>query len=84
MAESFKHKFSAQFFNQFITIVKSAYSSFDEQQFLRLIYDGEWEQREMKQRIRHISKAIRGTFPDSYQSSLHILMDIAPHFRGFE
>lgn len=84
MAELFKDKFNPKFFDQFISIVKSAYSSFDEQQFLRFIYDGEWEQRELKERIRHIAKAIRETLPESYLSALEILLEIAPHCRGIE
>lgn len=84
MAELFKDKFSPKFFDQFIPIVKSAYSSFDDQKFLRFIYDGEWEHREMKNRIRHIAKGIHETFPASYQSSLEILRKIAPQCQGIE
>ncbi len=84
MAELFKDKFNPEFFDRFITIVKSAYTHFDAQRFLGLIYDGDWEQREMKQRIRHISMAVRETFPSSYEEALHILTDIAPNCRGFE
>jgi 3-methyladenine DNA glycosylase AlkC len=84
MAELFKDKFSPKFFDQFISIVKSSYSSFDEQQFLSFIYDREWEKRELKQRIRHITKGIHETFPASFHSALEILRDIAPQCRGIE
>jgi 3-methyladenine DNA glycosylase AlkC len=84
MAELIKDRYSPSFFNQFIKILKSAYPSFDENQFLTFIYDDEWEQREFKQRIRHVSVALRESLPQSYDSSIEILLSIAPQCKGVE
>jgi 3-methyladenine DNA glycosylase AlkC len=84
MAELIKDRYSPSFFNQFIKILKSAYPGFDENQFLTFIYDDEWEQREFKQRIRHVSVALRESLPQSYDSSIEILLSIAPQCKGVE
>ncbi|MGG7620175.1 DNA alkylation repair protein [Bacillus coreaensis] len=84
MAELIKDRYSPSFFNQFIKILKSTYPSFDENQFLTFIYDDEWEQREFKQRIRHISHALGESLPQPYDSSIEILLTIAPQCKGVE
>lgn len=84
MAELIKDRYSPSFFNQFIKILKSAYPDFDENQFLTFIYNDEWEQREFKQRIRHITLALRESLPQPYDSSIEILLTIAPQCKGVE
>ncbi|MCM3600527.1 DNA alkylation repair protein [Robertmurraya korlensis] len=84
MAELIKDRYSPSFFNQFIKILKSAYPAFDENQFLTFIYNGEWEQLEFKQRIRHITLALRESLPQPYDTSIEILLTIAPKCKGVE
>ncbi|MNH95531.1 hypothetical protein D3C73_481800 [compost metagenome] len=82
--DALKDLYSRTFFDQFVSIVKGAYSSFDEQNFLNLIYDDAWEGRELKQRIRHIAVALTRTLPHNYETAIGILTEIAPQCRGFE
>lgn len=82
--EAMKDKYSRAFFAQFVPIVKGAYTSFDEENFLNLIYDDGWEGRELKQRIRHVAMTLTRTLPPDYETAIGILTRIAPQCRGFE
>lgn len=84
MAEPLSGKYSPEFFNQFIAIVKHKYPAFDSTRFLNLIYDDRWEQEQLKQRIRHISTSLRLTLPPAYRDALSVLTQIAPQCRGVE
>ncbi|UFJ39882.1 DNA alkylation repair protein [Brevibacillus humidisoli] len=84
MADTFKDKYNRPFLEQFASVVRQEYPAFDTARFLVLIYDERWEQEQLKQRIRHISTALRQTLPASYRDAVSILSAIAPHCRGVE
>ncbi|WP_228552306.1 DNA alkylation repair protein [Gracilibacillus salitolerans] len=84
MSKPLKDMYSSAFFERFTGIVGSHYPVFDKTKFMETIFDESWNQLELKQRIRHVSLAIRETFPASYEETLQLLMDIAPQCRGFE
>ncbi|WP_312116997.1 DNA alkylation repair protein [Brevibacillus reuszeri] len=84
MADTFAGKYTSDFFNQFTGIVKRMDSAFDSTRFLDLIYDDAWEQKHLKQRIRHISTTLRVTLPSSYREAISVLTQIAPQCRGVE
>lgn len=84
MADTFVEKYNVPFFNQFTTIVQSVYPAFDSERFTSIIFDAQWEQKQFKQRIRHISDALHATLPSSYKDALHVLMQIAPQCKGVE
>lgn len=75
-------KYTPDFFNRFTAIVKLKYPAFDSTRFLNLIYDDRWEQKQLKQRIRHISTSLQLTLPASYREALSVLTQIAPRCRG--
>lgn len=84
MAETISGRYNQNFFEQFIEQVKEAYPKFDSTAFISFIYDDQWEVRQFKERMRHISDALRATLPDFYREALTILQQIAPHCRGVE
>ncbi|QGG51856.1 DNA alkylation repair protein [Lysinibacillus pakistanensis] len=84
MAATFEGKYTTDFLNQFTTILKMKYPAFDSNKFMSLIFDDHWEVEKFKQRIRHISLALRMTLPMSYRDALSILIEIAPKCRGVE
>jgi 3-methyladenine DNA glycosylase AlkC len=83
MAEPLKNMYTPAFFAQFASKVKAAYPSFEPAQFIELIYDDQWEQRELKQRFRHITLCLGQTLPPAYDEALAILSSIADECRGF-
>ncbi|MGP4039414.1 DNA alkylation repair protein [Gracilibacillus sp. D59] len=84
MSEPLKEMYSSEFFERFTGIVSSHYPQFDQTRFMEIIFDENWQHFELKQRIHHVSMAIRETFPPSYEKTIQILMEMAPQCRGFE
>lgn len=84
MADTLAERFSEQFLHEFAAIVKQAYSSFNSEHFLQLVFDEQWHEKQLKQRIRHISVSLGQTLPSSYAEAVAILSDISPQCVGFE
>jgi len=61
----------------------SVYPEFDADEFSRLVLDSGWADRELKQKMRHITVCLKQTLPDNYEAAIRILEQIAPHFIGF-
>ncbi|NOX75922.1 MAG: DNA alkylation repair protein [Gammaproteobacteria bacterium] len=65
--------------------VKTEYRRFDAQGFQRAVFDNDWKQRELKQRLRHITQCLHEFLPADYQQALTILTPVASRFTdGFE
>ncbi|MCK0472398.1 DNA alkylation repair protein [Halalkalibacter sp. APA_J-10(15)] len=84
MAEPLKNMYNETFFRLFSEKVLSVYPSFQSDTFLKLIFNEEWDTKELKQRIRHISECLAETLPKGYSNALAILQKLAPTCRGFE
>ena len=65
-------------------IVQHYYPDFDKESFMALVFDEQWESKELKARMRHITICLHETLPDSYRTALEILKQTAPHIKGFE
>lgn len=63
--------------------ISSVYPEFKPDEFIRLVLDPNWTDRELKQKMRHITVCIKQTLPDNYVVAIRILEQIAPRFRGF-
>ena len=57
--------------------VATAAGGLDEEALLERIFDDEWEERALKQRIRHIAVSIRPFLPEDYPEALRIMRDAA-------
>ena len=84
MAAALKDRYNPAFIKQLSERIKSYYSSFDETAFQQHIFDDDWKQRELKQRLRHITQTLHRYLPKDYLQSLDILKKSAPLFSGFE
>jgi len=76
MAELLKNVYNQQFFNEFIVAIKKVLPEFDETTFLKNIYDDEWEQRELKQRMRHIVLTLTSHLPEDYGNLIKLVLRI--------
>ena len=85
MAERLKDQFFTQASLQTMAaaIVKQD-ANFDTRRFKQLLFDSEWENRELKQRMRHTSQCLRQTLPEGFADAVGILLKIAPEIKGFE
>ncbi len=85
MAELLKNRF---FQKPFIRALSQALAmsepKFSKKGFYASVYDSQWDQEELKQRMTHISRAIHQSFGKDYLSTLGVLRKIAPKFNGFD
>jgi 3-methyladenine DNA glycosylase AlkC len=57
---------------------------FDKETFIKLIFSDGFESMELKEKMRHMTKCLHETLPESYQDALEILKKAAPYIKGFE
>ena len=78
MAELFKNIYNQTFFDRFTNVVKEVVSDFDINSFLKEIYDDEWEDRELKQRMRHITYVFKNQLTDNFKTNVEIILKLIP------
>jgi len=85
MAEKLKNMFfTRESMGVFADALTAAYSDFDSNAFLNLVFDEKWETLELKERMRHTTQALYETLPDEFHQAIAILKKIAPKVKGFE
>ena len=85
MAELLKNQFfQPAFLEKLRALLTEINPVFASEKFQELVYDEEWGNEELKQRMAHISRALHQTLPSNYEQAIEILMKVAPHFNGFD
>lgn len=51
--------------------------------FVADVIDAQWNDRELMQKMRHITSCLKKHLPDEYSEAIQILEQIAPQFKGF-
>ncbi|WP_074405700.1 DNA alkylation repair protein [Aquimarina megaterium] len=74
MAELLKHIYTQQFFEKFTTALQKVVPDFDTSSFFKQIFDPEWQNRELKQRMRHITITLRYHLSHDYTKNIDILL----------
>lgn len=83
MPEPLKNMYSKAYLNNFADVFVKVYPSFDKIKFLKLVFDEAWEQKELKQRMRHISVCLHAVLPSDYKKAVEILKKAVVNFNGF-
>jgi 3-methyladenine DNA glycosylase AlkC len=60
-----------------VAAVAEAAGGLDQEALLERIFDDGWEERALKQRIRHIAVSVRSFLPDDYAAALRIMQQAA-------
>lgn len=63
--------------------IHTHYPGFEPDEFVSLVLDAGWADRELKQKMRHLTVCLKNHLPDDYPEAIRILERIAPQFRGF-
>ncbi|MEZ4830148.1 MAG: DNA alkylation repair protein [Bacteroidia bacterium] len=85
MAEPLKNLYNRTFFQALVADLRDEYPAFDDQAFLARIYDDQWEVRELKDRLHHITRTLHETLALPYRKALEVLMPVAARQKnGFE
>lgn len=82
----FKNIYSQEFFDLFTKSLKSVVSSFNIDSFMKSIYDDEWNNRELKQRMRHITVVLKNHLDKSFKVNAKTILKLIDYFdeKGIE
>ncbi|MEZ4939259.1 MAG: hypothetical protein R3D58_00235 [Saprospiraceae bacterium] len=75
MPEPLKNLFSESLLSGFAQNVCRVLPAFDRAVFLNRVFDKNWEQRELKQRMRHIAECLGATLPLPYPEAVQTLVE---------
>lgn len=78
MAELLKNIYNKSFFDTFIGSIEEINPDFKTKSFRKVIHDNEWEDRELKQRMRHISVVLHSHLSGEYPKDLQFLLNLIP------
>lgn len=82
MPEPLKNMFDEKFVSGLAEDIRKVYREFDSANFIRDVFDGKWQEKELKERMRHISDCMRKYLPESYEEAVSILMKTASEHRA--
>jgi len=83
MAEPLKNLFSKELVNSLANHIKQQHKKFNSRTFIDDVFDNIWNEKELKQRMRHITDCLNKHIPLPYQQQIEILSEVAPQFKGF-
>jgi 3-methyladenine DNA glycosylase AlkC len=81
MSTLLKDLYSKEFFNKFSDIIIPLIPSFDKQDFLKLIFDKSWPDKELKERMRHTTLVLHTVFPKDLAKSTKLIEKIITQLR---
>jgi 3-methyladenine DNA glycosylase AlkC len=69
----FKDIYNQQYVGDVAVAVKDEYPTFDTETFTSRVFDADWEARELKERMRHITLTLHDLLPADYRVALGVL-----------
>ncbi len=85
MPEKLKNMFfTPDSIQAFANAVKNHYNEFDREKFISLVFDDNWQNLELKQRMRHTTMCLKQTLPQNFAQAVDILKAITMDVSGFE
>ncbi len=75
MSELFKNIYNRKFFDFLLEEILEIKPGFDRRGFGESVFDEEWEGRELKERMRHISISLKNHLPDDYGKNLKFILN---------
>ncbi len=82
MAERLRDVFSEDFIVRLIHAIQKEYLRFDANLFKDLVYQDDWADLALKERMRRITNSLNETLPSNYSEALQVLFPVAPQFKG--
>ncbi|MGH1462639.1 MAG: DNA alkylation repair protein [Neptuniibacter sp.] len=84
MPEALKHAYNQKYLQQVADEVSRHCKGFDKAGFLALVFDDEWQARELKARMSHIRYCLHEVLNLPFTEAVPVLCNAAPEFGGFE
>jgi 3-methyladenine DNA glycosylase AlkC len=79
-----KDIYNKQFFHFISTVFKNNIPNFNTHKFQKHVLDKDWENRELKERMRHITVCLREYFPVNYVDCLPIISSIVAELKKLD
>lgn len=84
MPEAFKNLYNKHLLTSLADQLKVYYPQFDKRGFINEVLDNEWQNKELKQRMRQVTESLRNYLPADYVKTINILRKTSTNFTGFE
>lgn len=72
-----KNMYDKAFINGLGKLITKAYPKFDSKKFKKLVFSRDWDLKELKERMRHISLSLYEVLPKDFQKAVKILKKVA-------
>lgn len=79
MAEPFKNMYNEHFLDRFTKDLKLVVNDLNAREFVSQVMDNEWENRELKQRCRHITTVLKKFLPADYKEAIAKILELLDH-----
>ncbi|MBN2893925.1 MAG: DNA alkylation repair protein [Bacteroidales bacterium] len=83
MAFHLKDLINTEYIDRIGVVIQEVVSDFDPAKFKKLVFDKEWENRELKQRTHHIAFVLSKFLDKNYANSSKQIVEIAQKLDGF-
>uniref|UniRef100_UPI00406C845E DNA alkylation repair protein n=1 Tax=Bacillus sp. FSL R5-0820 TaxID=2954560 RepID=UPI00406C845E len=80
--EPLKHVYNEPFIQHLAEKLVQASTVFDADHFQQLVFQEDWEQLELKGRMRRVTESMHACLPEDYEKAIDVLRQTAPHFTG--
>ncbi len=84
MAEQLKNVYTKNYIENLALKIKENYKEFAVDSFINSIFDNNWNDLELKQRMRHIALVLNDFLSISYEKQLDVLKVVSKDFSSFE
>ncbi|WP_028399299.1 hypothetical protein [Ectobacillus panaciterrae] len=84
MTKALKDIYSKEFIFHFAGVVKQVYQGFHAEVFCEMIFEGNWKEKALKERMRHITRCLHQTLPPDYREAIDILLQTVPYIHDQE
>lgn len=76
MSTQLKDLYSPEFYQRLSATLESLLPDFETKAFLPLIFDAEWKNRELKDRMWHTSKVLHPFFPADFEEAAQVIIQL--------
>jgi 3-methyladenine DNA glycosylase AlkC len=84
MPEALENLHNQQLIYSVAEAIHQVYPAFGINAFTSTVFDENWQDKELKERMRHIAEMLHRQLPPNYRQAVDIIKTVAPKFSGFE
>jgi hypothetical protein len=74
MSTLLKDIYSASYYDRFSNLVEEVIPSFDKTKFIQSIFNHDWEQKELKERVKHTALVLHDFLPEDFDLAVEIIV----------